>query len=158
MHTVETKTLPSQAARAYEAIRGSVGGTYTFRQFGLLRPRRLGNGLVSYNVTPADWPTYRQNEEVLLFLYRAAKRTGLRTTAGLGQGKFTIEGGRAVSQQRNVGLFDGVRLDPQALKRGDAELMAAREGAVSASALLSFVRRAVGERWVEQGRMTDARR
>ena len=24
MHTLETKTLPSQAARAYEAIRGSV--------------------------------------------------------------------------------------------------------------------------------------
>jgi hypothetical protein len=140
-----------------ETIRGSAAGTYTFRQFGLLKPRRLENGLVSYNVRPAEWATYRPNEEVLLFLYKAAKRTGLRTTAGLGQGKFTIEGGRAVSQQQNAGLFDGIRVDAPMLKKGDAELLQSRKGSVSATALLSFVRRAVGERWIERRTMTDAR-
>jgi hypothetical protein len=140
-----------------ETIRGTATATYTFRQFGLLKPRRLENGLVSYNVRPTEWAAYEPNEEVLLFLYKAAKRTGLRTTAGLGQGKFTIEAGRAVSQQQNVGLFDGVRVDTGTLKRGDAELLASRRGSVSAAALLSFVRRAVGEQWIERGRMTDAR-
>src|SRR5262245_53044852 len=68
-----------------DAIRGNVGSDYTFRQFGLIKPRPMGNGLVNVSVTPAGWATYRKGEETLLFLYKHAKWTGLQTTVGLGQ-------------------------------------------------------------------------
>src|SRR5215213_5640662 len=51
-----------------ETLRGTTGEVYTFRQFGLLKPRSVGNGLVNYMVTPAGWAAYRPNEEVILFL------------------------------------------------------------------------------------------
>ena len=140
-----------------ETLKGATGSVYTFRQFGLLAPHRMGNGLVNYAVRPAGWASYRTNEEVVLFLYKAAKRTGLRTTVGLGQGKFTVSAGRVASQEANAGLFENVRLDPGMLTEGDKRMLAAERGPVSAASFLSFVRRAVGERWVEEGRMRDAK-
>ena len=139
-----------------ESLRGGVSGTYTFRQFGLLAPRKMGNGLVNYMVTPAGWSTYRRNEDVILFIYTSAKQTGLRTTVGLGQGKFSINGGRAVSQQGNVGLFAGVTVDATSASKADSQLLATTEGPVSAEAFLSFVRRAVNDRWIETRRMHRA--
>lgn len=138
-----------------ESLRGGVSGTYTFRQFGLLAPRKMGNGLVNYMVTPAGWSTYRKNEDVVLFLYSSAKKTGLRTTVGLGQGKFSINGGRAVSQQGNVGLFAGMTIDGS-LDKNDSAMLRNTHGAVSAEAFLSFVRRAVNDRWIETGRLRRA--
>lgn len=138
-----------------ESLRGGVSGTYTFRQFGLLGPRKMGNGLVNYMVTPAGWSTYRQNEDVVLFLYTSAKKTGLRTTVGLGQGKFSINGGRAVSQQGNVGLFGGMSIDGS-LDKTDSEMLKTTRGSVSAETFLSFVRRAVKDRWIETGRLRRA--
>ena len=138
-----------------ESLRGGVSGTYTFRQFGLLAPRRMGNGLVNYMVTPAGWSTYRRNEDVILFIYTSAKQTGLRTTVGLGQGKFSINGGRAVSQQGNVGLFAGMTIDGS-LDKTDSEMLQTTRGSISAEAFLSFVRRAVNDRWIETGRLRRA--
>ena len=138
-----------------ESLRGGVSGTYTFRQFGLLEPRKMGNGLVNYMVTPAGWSTYRQNEDVILFLYTSAKKTGLRTTVGLGQGKFSINGGRAVSQQGNVGLFGGMSIDGS-LDKTDSEMLQTTRGSVSAETFLSFVRRAVNDRWIETRRLRRA--
>lgn len=138
-----------------ESLRGGVTGTYTFRQFGLLKPRSMGNGRISYAVNPAGWATYRQNEDVILFLYKSASKTGLRTTVGLGQGKFAINGGRATSQEGNVGLFTGMAVDGT-LDKVDSQMLTATRGPVSAEAFLSFVRRAVAERWVETGRLHRA--
>jgi hypothetical protein len=142
--------------RVKETLRGSTGEVYTFRQFGLIAPRRMGNGLVSYMVTPVDWPTYRTKEEVVLFLFRAARRTGLRTTVGLGQGKFSITGGRIVSQAGNRGLFDGVAIEAPLANKAERQMLASHEGAVSMTAFLSVVRRAVSERWVETRTMRHA--
>ena len=138
-----------------ESLRGGVSGTYTFRQFGLLEPRKMENGLVNYMVNPAGWSTYRQNEDVILFLYKAASKTGLRTTVGLGQGKFAISGGRAVSQQGNVGLFEGMTIDGT-LDKTDSDMLRTTRGSISADAFLSFVRRAVNERWIETRRLHRA--
>ena len=138
-----------------ESLRGGISGTYTFRQFGLLGPRKMGNGLVNYMVTPAGWSTYRQNEDVILFLYTSAKKTGLRTTVGLGQGKFSINGGRAVSQQGNVGLFGGMSIDGS-LDKTDSEMLQTTRGSISAETFLSFVRRAVNDRWIETRRLRRA--
>jgi hypothetical protein len=139
-----------------ETLRGATGDVYTFRQFGLLKPRSMGNGLVNYMANPAGWATYRPNEEVILFLYKAAKRTGLRTTVGLGQGKFSVQAGRATSQQGNLGLFEGVAVDDGLLADADKRMLATSRSPVSAGALLSLVRRAVQGRWIETRRMRHA--
>lgn len=104
-----------------EAIKGSSvevpygGGEYSFRQFGLSRPRPGPYGTTNLNVTPQGWPRFAEGEEVLLFLYTPASRTGLRTTVGLDQGKFTIANGHALNGAGNVGLFRDVSLDARAL-------------------------------------------
>ena len=139
-----------------ETLRGTTGEVYTFRQFGLLAPKRVGNGLVNYTVSPAGWATYRPNEEVILFLYKSARRTGLRTTVGLGQGKFRVEAGRVTSQQGNLGLFEGVTVEKGLLGDADTRLLATARGPVDAGAFLSLVRRAVQGRWIETRRMHNA--
>jgi hypothetical protein len=151
-------TIPYTEVRVKvrETLRGTTGEVYTFRQFGLLAPRRVGNGLVNYTVSPAEWATYRPSEEVILFLYKAARKTGLRTTVGLGQGKFRVEAGKATSQQGNLALFQGVGIENDLLGDADRRLLATTRGPVSADALLSLVRRAVRGRWIETRRMRNA--
>ena len=84
--------------RVAEALRGDIKGEYTFRQFGLLKPRAMGNGTVNLMVTPAGWATYTKGEETILFLYKRAAWTGLQTTVGLGQGKFKVKMAGAMNQ------------------------------------------------------------
>lgn len=93
-----------------ETIKGQAGHSYKFRQFGLLKPRKLGNGMVNLMVTPAAWATYRKGEETILFLHKPAAWTGLQTTSGLGQGKFNVSLGGVVNQVNNAGLFQRYKL------------------------------------------------
>ena len=141
-----------------EAIRGSVGAEYTFRQFGLLAPRAMGNGLVNYNVNPAGWATYRQNEEVVLFLWPQARKTGLRTTVGLKHGKFGIKAGGAMNQGDNLGMFQDVEVDQSVLNDNDRRLLATKKGPVNAESFVSFVRRAVKDQWIQRGKMRNAKK
>ena len=141
-----------------ETIRGQVGDEYTFRQFGLKEPRRMDNGKIYLGVTPAGWSKYESGENVVLFLYKPAQMTGLRTTTGLGQGKVVFSGGNAVSQAGNEGLFENVTVSPNLLNDKDKRLMATKRGAVNAEGFLSFVRRAVKDKWVEGGKMRHAKK
>jgi len=141
--------------RVSETLRGNVGAEYTFRQFGLREPRKI-NGRTYLAVTPAGWSTYQPNEEVMLFLYKAASLSGLRTTVGLNQGKFAIMGGNALSQSDNAGLFKGVSVDKALLNDTDQRLLATPKGAVNAESLTAFVRRAVNDKWIEKGAMRRA--
>lgn len=143
--------------RVKEMLRGSAAETITFRQFGLIKPRNMPNGLVNYSVTPVDWAIYKPREEVVLFLHKPARMTGLRTTVGLGQGKFTMQAGRIVSQQQNRGLFDDVTVEPSLLNKSERQMFATAGGAVNAQAFLTFVRRAVQDQWVETGKMRNAK-
>ena len=136
-----------------EALRGQVGEEYTFRQFGLTKPRKMENGKVNLNVTPAGWSKYRQGENVVLFLYKQASMTGLRTTVGLGQGKLELSGGNITSQFDNEGLFEGVEVSNNLLNDRDKRLLATKKGPVNAESFMSFVRRAVKGNWVEGGKM-----
>jgi hypothetical protein len=139
-----------------EALKGNVTGDYTFRQFGLLKPRSMGNGKTNLMVTPADFPIYSKGEETILFLYTQASLTGLRTTTGLGQGKFKVDQAGATSQANNAGLFDGIDVDPTTLTDTQKRVMATKSGAVNAQAFVSLVKQAVNEKWVETGRMKNA--
>jgi len=138
-----------------ETLKGGVSGEYTFRQFGLLKPRSI-NGKTYLGVTPNGWATYSADEDVVLFLYKAASLSGLRTTAGLNNGKFAITAGNAMSQSDNLGLFQNVAVDQSLLNDNDKRLFATKKGAVNADSLLSFVRRAVNDKWIERGKMRRA--
>lgn len=138
-----------------DAIRGQVGSTYTFRQFGLLKPRSMGNGLVNVMVTPAGWPTYRKGEENILFLNKHAKWTGLQTTVGLTHGQFKVSMGGAANQADNHGLFAHITVDSNLLEESDRRVMNTEKGSVNTKAFVSLVRKMVDGRWVELGSMRN---
>jgi hypothetical protein len=138
-----------------EAIRGEVGTEYTFRQFGLLKPRSMGNGMVNLMVTPAGWTTYARGEEAILFLNRHAKYSGLQTTVGLSQGKFKVSVAGTTNEANNSGLFAHVKVEPNLLGESDRRVMSTKKGAVDTKAFVSLVRKAVNGRWIEQGSMRN---
>ena len=92
----------------------------------------------------------------MLFLYKPASMTGLQTTAGLAQGKILFDGGNAVSQAGNVGLLENVAVNANLLNDRDKRLLSPEKGAVNAEGFLSFVRRAVQNKWIEGGKMRHA--
>jgi hypothetical protein len=136
-----------------DAIRGQVSGDYTFRQFGLLKPRDMGNGMTNLMVTPAGWATYTKGEEAILFLNKKAAWTGLQTTVGLGQGKFKVSMAGAVNQSNNAGLFKNVAIDPSMLGTKEQRAMLTQQGPVNVNAFVSLVKQAVNGQWIESGSM-----
>ncbi|MEO2268127.1 hypothetical protein V1358_12495 [Pseudoalteromonas sp. YIC-656] len=80
--------------------------TYTFRQFGLLEPRSMGNGKVYLGVTPDGFAKWHEGENVIAFMYKPASITGFQTTAGMAQGKFVVRDGKVMNQFANSGLFE----------------------------------------------------
>jgi len=130
-----------------ETHKGDAKGTYTFRQFGLTKPRDMGNGYVNLNVTPDGWPTYSQGEKVVLFLWKEAEITGLRTTVGLFQGKFTVEDGYVSNVINNEGLFEGVRVDMNKLTDKEKEMVQMKKGKVPEDLFMSFLRKSVEQKW-----------
>jgi hypothetical protein len=141
-----------------EAIRGNVGEEYTFRQFGLVKPRKLENGKTYLGTTPEGWSRYSVGEDTMLFLYQSASITKLRTTTGLGQGKVIFAAGNAVSQVGNDGLFENVEVDTKLLNDKDKRLLATKRGAVNAEGFMSFVRRAVKDKWIEGGKLKHVKK
>jgi len=136
-----------------QSIKGDHGQSFAFRQFGLIKPRSMGDGRVNLMITPAGWPTYTVGEQVLLFLHKPASETGFQTTAGLTQGKFTISGDQIVNGIGNDALFDGLKIEGQSGKTF-ADLVNQPGGAYAAEAFLSLVRNAVEEQWIENGVLT----
>jgi hypothetical protein len=136
-----------------ESIKGNVPDIYSFRQFGLLEPRSVGNGLRYLGVSPDGWPRFETGEEVLLFLYKEASETGLRTTVGLFQGKFQKVNKQYENGIRNRGLFQDVSVGAGLLTPAEERMLEARGGPVRAATLTSFVRKAVRGRWVEERKL-----
>lgn len=133
-----------------ETLRGAGGTTFTFRQFGLMTPGNTGNR-AAHMVTPDGWPTWTPGERVMVFLNRPAHLTGLRTTVGLGQGKFSLSGGTAVNADQNLGLFRGLEVDSSHVTETQAAMLRTDGVAVEAETFISLVRMAVREEWVETG-------
>lgn len=144
--------------RVREALRGQVGDEYTFRQFGLLKPRKMDDRKVNLMVTPAGWATYTKGEETILFLHKHASWTGLQTTAGLGQGKFKIEMAGAVNQMNNAGLFKNMNVNPSLLSSRGKRVFMTEKGPVNASAFVDLVKQAVQNKWVENGSMRSVQK
>lgn len=138
-----------------EAIRGGVGTTYTFRQFGLLTPRSLGNGRMM-PAAPEVFPRFTLGKRVLLFLPTPASVTGLQTTVALGLGKFDLNGGRAENALGNHGTFLNIGMEAGLANDLDRRILATDNGPVSPESLLALVRRAVNEQWIETYKMWKA--
>ena len=139
-----------------DTIKGQAGKEYTFRQFGLLKPRDMGNGRMNLMVTPAGWATYTKGEDTILFLRKKAAWTGLQTTAALAHGKFKVAMANATNQANNAGLFKNVQINPALLKSNEQRALLTTIGPVNANAFLSLVRQAVKNQWVEKGSMRNA--
>lgn len=140
-----------------DTIRGQKSSTYTFRQFGLDKPRRLADGRV-YLGRPQGWPTWRKGENAMVFMYPKARRTGFQTTVGLGQGKLGLANGVAMNSFDNAGLFSNVRVNRSLLDSSEQELFDTRKGPVNADAFRRLLRRAVDGEWVRNGSIANARR
>lgn len=137
-----------------ESLKGNVGSTYTFRQFGLMQPRELPNGQTYLGVSPEGWPRFKSGEKVLLFLYKAAELTGLRTTVGLFQGKFVEVKGGFENPIANRGLFKDVQVQEGLLNEAEAKMLRTPSGPVAPEVLRSFVKKAVAGKWIEEGRVS----
>jgi hypothetical protein len=134
-----------------DVIKGEVGKEYTFRQFGLLKPRQMANGKMNLMVTPAGWATYTKGEDTILFLRKRAAWTGLQTTAALSHGKFKVAMANATNQANNAGLFKNVQISPTLLSTNEQRALLTTTGPVNANAFIALVRQAVQNHWVEKG-------
>lgn len=143
--------------RVDESLRGNNGPTYTFRQFGLLEPRELPDGTTALSVSPDGWPRFRANEHVLLFLYKPARDSGMQTTVGLLQGKFNIVGDSIENAVGNQNLFHNLDID-RTLLSASQQTALRKPNTIKTDDLVDLVRRAVSERWVENGRMKNVTR
>lgn len=133
------------------SAKGSIGqGAYTFRQFGLLKPRTMPNGHRMLMVTPAEFPQWRENEQVVAFLYHPAAKTGLQTTSGLAHGKLVLVNGKLVNQYDNAGLFDRVSAAKGVLSANEQKVLDSK-GPVNATDLMSLINHVVRDRLVEKG-------
>ena len=161
MGTVSKKTDGIQQGLPYteitldvgQSLKGTHGSTYTFRQFGLIAPKSMGDGRVNLMVTPAGWPTYTEGEQVMLFLHKPASETGFQTTAGLTQGKFTIKGNRIANDTNNDSLFAGVKINGK-LSPPQQDLVSQAGGSYKTEDFSTLVKTAVEKNWIENGVMT----
>ena len=126
---------------------------FKFRQFGLLKPRKLESGKFLVATAPEGFAAWHADEQVIAFLVRPAAKTGLRSTVGLEQGKFTTMGGRTANAQFNRNLFAGVQVSPGLLNSAETQMLKKPSGDVDAAVLMSLVNRAVVGRWIETGVM-----
>ena len=125
---------------------------YTFRQFGLLKPRTMENGHKLLAVAPEGFAQWREGETVVAFMYKPASRTGLQTTAGMAQGKLSLVNGKLTNEFNNEGLFEDVQID-SGLLTSEEQNMLTTPGAVDAQAFMGLVSRAVAQGWIENGEM-----
>jgi len=88
------------------------GELYTFRQFGLLAPKKLPSGNYYYGVSPEHFPTWNKDENVVVFMFRPASQTGLQAPVGLAQGKFNVIDGKVSNGLTSNELFDNAQLPP----------------------------------------------
>ncbi len=141
-----------------DPIRGVKGKTHTFRQFGLDKPRTLPDGRVYLGGRPQGWPTWREGEVALIFLYPKARLTGLQTTVGLGYGKLSLGNGVALNAFENASLFSNVNANTSLLSDAERKMFDTRKGAVDAKTLSNFLHRAVDGNWVQKGNIVNETR
>lgn len=131
----------------------AVGSSYSFRQYGLLKPRKLQDGRYLLPSKIEGMATWTVGEKATTFMNKPASRTHMSTPVGMAQGKFTYSGTQAANSFDNRGLFRGMSVDPRVLNAKESAMLAKPAGSVEGEVLINFVRRAVKEQWIEKGVM-----
>ncbi|WP_342118976.1 hypothetical protein [Pseudoduganella sp. OTU4001] len=126
---------------------------YSFRQYGLLKARKMPDGRYMLPARIEGMPTWSVGEQVTTFLNKPSSHNGLTSPVGLAQGKLTMGGDKAVNGFHNQGLFKGVKLEGATLSAEEKAMVAKPHGAVASGVFLGLVKRAVKEQWVETGVM-----
>jgi len=127
---------------------------YKFRQYGLLKNRKLPSGKYLLASRIEGMPRWTVGEKVTAFLNKPSPRNGLTSPVGLAQGKLTASGSKVANAFDNQGLFRGMSVDPSHLNAAEADMLANKHGgAVEGGVLTNLVRRAVKEKWIEKGVM-----
>ncbi|MCL2912652.1 hypothetical protein L2725_02465 [Shewanella corallii] len=125
---------------------------YTFRQFGLLKPRKMENGNHYLGISPEGFPRWHKDENVMLFMYQPAKITGFQTTAGLTQGKLLLVAGKAANSHNNYGLFDDLEFSKVQLTSAENKMLGS-SGPADLQVLTGLIEKAVSKQWIERGVM-----
>lgn len=131
----------------------ATNSNYSFRQYGLLKPRKLQDGRYLLAAKIEGMATWTVGEKVTTFMNKPASRTHMTTPVGMAQGKFTYSGAQVANSFDNRGLFKGMSVDPGVLNAKEAAMLAKAAGSVEGEVLMNFVKRAVNEKWVEKGVM-----
>ena len=131
----------------------AVGSPYTFRQYGLLKPRKLQDGRYLLTSKIEGMATWTVGEKATTFMNKPASRTRMSTPVGMAQGKFTYSGTQAANSFDNRSLFRGMSVDASVLNAKEAAMLAKTAGPVEGDVLINFVKRAVKEQWIEKGVM-----
>ncbi|MCG8608112.1 hypothetical protein MJD09_24390 [bacterium] len=130
-----------------ETLKGHVGRTVTFRQFGWASPRQIDDTRAIYPGIMA-MPNYREGEDYLLFLI-GESRLGLTSPAGLNQGAFLVEkdqDGLAVAANAilNRGLFrdiSSVEMDQLGMTGPEKQLCTFQKGPLPIQEFKSVVKK-----------------
>lgn len=131
----------------------AAGSSYKFRQYGLLKNRRLADGHYLLATRIEGLPSWTVGEKVTVFMNKPSARSGLTTPVGLAQGKLTGSGAQVANAFDNRGLFQGMQVDDAVLSPLEAEMLKRNSGAVDGGVLNTLVRRAVKEQWIAKGVM-----
>jgi hypothetical protein len=131
----------------------AAGSKYTFRQYGLLKPRKLNDGRFLLTSKIEGMATWNVGERATTFMNKPSSRTHMTTPVGMAQGKFTYSGTQAANSFDNRSLFRGMSVDPSVLNAKESEMLAKPAGPVEGEVLINFVNRAVKEQWIEKGLM-----
>ncbi|MBS0321629.1 MAG: hypothetical protein JSR18_13880 [Proteobacteria bacterium] len=126
---------------------------YTFRQYGLLKPRKLASGHYLLPSTFEGMPTWVRGERVTVFMNGPVGTHQMRTPVGLAQGKFTYSGSKTANSYGNRDLFTGMSVKAGILTPTEADMLRTSRGPVEAGVLLGLVRRAVDGDWIAKGWM-----
>ncbi len=130
-----------------ETIKGNVTGIIVFRQYGLTKPRIVGENVAIVKYIPA-MPLYREGQEYVLFLIGDSV-LGLTSPVGLFQGAFIITRdytGRKVVLNgiQNLGLFKDMpvhKLNLQTFSRSERALFRMEKGAIHLETFISLVKK-----------------
>jgi len=131
----------------------AVNSSYIFRQYGLLKPRKMNDGRYLLATRIEGMATWTLGEKVTTFMNKPASRTGMSTPVGMAQGKFTYSGAQAANSFDNRNLFRGMTVDPGVLNAKESAMLAKQAGSVEGDVLINLVKRAVKEQWIEKGVM-----
>jgi len=131
----------------------AVNSNYVFRQYGLLKPRKMKDGRFLLATKIEGMATWTVGEKVTTFMNKPASRSGMVTPVGMAQGKFTYSGAQAANSFDNRNLFKGMSVDAGVLSDRESAMLAKQAGSVEGDVFVNLVKRAVKEQWIEKGVM-----